>query len=236
MRSKSSTDSESSSTRIGKATLQFGNQVGGLGEVEGAAGDEQDVVGLDHAVLGADRGALHQRQEVPLHALARDLGAVRLGARGDLVDLVEEDDAVLLDVLQRLGLDLLVVDQAHGLFVGQRLHGIADLHLALPLLAAADVLEHALDLLGEVFHAGRGEDFHAGLRCGDLDLDFLVVEFAFAQLLAELLPRTAGPGPVFRRVAGADSCLAAKVRRARDPRRHPWRGRARRAWPFPGHP
>jgi hypothetical protein len=58
-----------------EAALQFGNQVAGLGQVEGAAGDEQDVVGLDHAVLGVHGGALHQRQQVALHALARHLGA-----------------------------------------------------------------------------------------------------------------------------------------------------------------
>jgi hypothetical protein len=172
-----------------EAALQFRNQVGGLGHVEGAAGDEQDVVGLDHAVLGRYRGAFHQRQQVALHALARHFGAVGFRARGDLVDLIEEDDAVLLDVLQRLGLDVLVVDQARGLFVGQRLHRVADLHLAHALLAAAHVLEHALDLLRQVFHAGRGEDLHAGLGRGNLDFDFLVVQFAFAQLLAEFLAR-----------------------------------------------
>ena len=126
-----------------------------------------------------------------------------LGARGDLVDLVEEDDAVLLDVLQRCGLDFLVIDQARGLLVSQRLHRFGDFHLAHALLAAADVLEHALDLLRQVFHAGRSEDFHAGLGCGDLDLDFLVVEFPLAQLLAKLLPRA---GILARRVASANSC------------------------------
>jgi hypothetical protein len=73
--------------------------------------------------------------------------------------------------------------------------------------------EHALDLLGQVFHAGRRENFHAGLRCGDLDFDFLVVELAFAQLLAELLPRVA----LFRRLAGADSCSRQQAHPARDP-------------------
>ncbi len=175
--------------------------------MEGAAGDEQDVVGLDHAVLGRHRGALDQRQQVPLHALARHLGAMRFRARGDLVDLVEEHDAVLLDVLQRVGFHFLVVDQARGLFIGQRLQRVGDFHPALPLLAAADVLEHALDLLGQVFHPRRGEDLHARLRGGNLDFDFLVVEIALAQLLAELLPGAARPKPVLaRRLAGADSC------------------------------
>src|SRR5690554_7788718 len=54
-------------------------------------GDEQDVVGLDHAIAGADGGAFHQRQQVALHALARDVGAAHLVARGDLVDLRSEE-------------------------------------------------------------------------------------------------------------------------------------------------
>ena len=79
-----------------QASLQLGNEVGRLRQVERARGDEQDVVGLDHAVLRRDRRALDQRQQVALHALARHVGAVRVGARRDLVDLVDEHDAVLL--------------------------------------------------------------------------------------------------------------------------------------------
>src|SRR3546814_4689804 len=48
-------------------------------------------------MLGGHRGALDEWQQVALNALARDVGAAALGARGDLVDLVQEDDAVLLD-------------------------------------------------------------------------------------------------------------------------------------------
>ena len=62
-----------------------------------AGGDEQDVVGLHRSVLGVDGGALDQRQQVALHAFARHVGAAQAFAAGDLVDLVEEDDAVLLD-------------------------------------------------------------------------------------------------------------------------------------------
>ena len=43
--------------------------------MERAGGDEEHVVGLDEAVLGVDGGPLDDRQEVPLHALARDVGA-----------------------------------------------------------------------------------------------------------------------------------------------------------------
>ena len=55
---------------------------------------EQHVVGLHRPVLGVDRGALDQRQQVALDALARDVGTAAVLARADLVDLVEEDDAL----------------------------------------------------------------------------------------------------------------------------------------------
>jgi hypothetical protein len=39
---------------------------------------------LHHAVLGVDRGALHQRQQVALHALAADVGTAVLGREATL--------------------------------------------------------------------------------------------------------------------------------------------------------
>jgi hypothetical protein len=48
-------------------------------------------------VLGGDRRALDQRQQIALHAFAADIGAARILPGADLVDLVEKDDAVLLD-------------------------------------------------------------------------------------------------------------------------------------------
>ena len=101
----------------GETALQFGNQVGGLGEVERPAADEQDVIGLDHAVLGRHRGALDQRQQIALHALAGRVGPGGFRAACDLVDLVQEDDAILLDVAQCPRLQVFVIDQARSLLL-----------------------------------------------------------------------------------------------------------------------
>ena len=149
------------------------------------------MVGLHHAVLGRHGGPLDQRQQVALHALARHIAAVGVAAGGDLVDFVEKHDAVLLDRFKRLLLGFLVVDQPPGLFLGQQLHGLAHLELAALAAALPEVLEHALQLLRQVFHSRRSEDFHAGADRRQLDLDFLVVELAFAQHLAETLARRA---------------------------------------------
>ena len=102
-----------------QAALQFGQQVGRLGDMERARGDEQDVVGLHRAVLGGDGGALDQRQQIALHALARDVGARAALAAGDLVDLVEEHDAVVLDRVDRLLHELVAVEQLVGFLVDQ---------------------------------------------------------------------------------------------------------------------
>ena len=89
--------------------------------MESARGNEQDVIGLHRPVLGRDRRAFDQRQEIALHALARDVGAAASSPRArDLVDLVEEDDAVVLDVVDRLPDDRFVVEQLVGFFGDQQ--------------------------------------------------------------------------------------------------------------------
>src|SRR5690606_33176109 len=80
----------------GKAALQFGNQVGRARQVEGARGNKQDVVGAHHSVLGVDGRSLDQGKQVALYALAGDVAAPVFLTGRDLVDLVQEDDAVLL--------------------------------------------------------------------------------------------------------------------------------------------
>jgi hypothetical protein len=146
-----------SSTRIGRRPCSSGSRSDGLRDVEGAGGDEQDVVALHRPVLGRDRGALDQRQQVALHALARDIGAAAALAAADLVDLVEEDDAVVLDLADRRLGDRVLVDQLVALLGEQRRIGVLDEH-ALGLAALAEGLaEH----VGEVDRADRGAG-HAG--------------------------------------------------------------------------
>ena len=59
-----------------KAALQLGNQVGRLRGVERARGNKQNVVGAHHAVARVNGGAFDDRQNVALHAFARDVGAM----------------------------------------------------------------------------------------------------------------------------------------------------------------
>ncbi len=157
--------------------------------MEGAGRNEENVVGVHDAVLGVDGAALDDGQKVALHALARDVGSAGLAVgRGDLVDLVDEDDAHLLGALLGEADYLLVVHQLGGLLLHEQLVGIPDLELAAGALGREGLAEEPLHLVAHVLHAGNGEDVDGrpgGL--GDLHLDLAVVDHAQAVLLAQLL-------------------------------------------------
>ena len=76
-----------------------------------------------------------------------------------------------------------------GFLVGERLERFADAQLAGLGAPAAHALEHLLELLGHLLHAGRAHDLEAERHGAQLDLDLALVEPALAQHLAELLAR-----------------------------------------------
>ena len=169
------------------------------------------MVGLDDAVLGADRRPLHQRQQVALHALAADLGTAAFAAGGDLVDFVDENDTVAFGIGQGRGTDFVLVDELAGFLFDQSVQGFLDLHLAGLAFGRAQLAEHALQLLGHLFHALRTHDLERWLRLGQIEFDFLVVEQTFAQALAHRLARGV-VGWLHRGVAGeADAACVACV-------------------------
>lgn len=180
--------------------------------MEGARGDEEDMVGLDRPVFRRDGRAFDQRQQVALHALAADVRPAHVGPGADLVDLVDEDDAVLLHRLERGGLHHLVVQKLVGLLVHQDV--VAFGHGHLPALGAP--AEGLPEDLAEVHHPhlalpGGVEHLHRVRRIGDVDLDHRAVELAALQLAAEhlagLLARIA-PGD------GFDHAVLGGLRRA----------------------
>src|SRR3990172_8460260 len=111
MRTKSSRVSACSSTRMGKRPCSSGIRSEGLLTWKAPAAMNRTgsgrtgpylVVTADPSTLGGrgvrggDRRPLDDGEQVALNALARDVGAVGRLPAGDLVDLVEEDDARLL--------------------------------------------------------------------------------------------------------------------------------------------
>ena len=171
-----------------ETALQFGNQIAGLAEMECAGGHEENVIGADHAVLRGHRRAFHQRQEVALHALSRDFGRSPLAARGDLVNLVNEDDAVLLGIVEGPAADLVLIEQLARLLIRQQLHGLGNPEPTLAPLGLTGLAEKPAQLLGHLFHARRPHDFERRPRLGQIDFDLLVVELPLAQFLAKGLP------------------------------------------------
>src|SRR3974377_814830 len=77
------------------------------------------MVLLHRPMLRRNRRALDQRQQIALHAFARHVSAGAALTAGDFVDLVEKDDAVLLDRADRFLRELLLVQELVGFFVDQ---------------------------------------------------------------------------------------------------------------------
>jgi hypothetical protein len=89
-------------------------------------------------------------------------GAVAAFAAGDLVDLVEEDDARVFHALDRDARDLVHIDQALLFFLDQIFEGLVDLHLPLLGALAEDVGQHVLDVDVHLLDALVGDDFEGG--------------------------------------------------------------------------
>ena len=163
-------------------------------------------------MLGGDSCTLDQRQQVALHAFAGNVCAGAFGARGDLVDLVEEDDAILFGDAQRLAGDAVAVEQLVGFFLDQRLVRVLD--------GGADALGAAAEgfrqHVRQVDHAeaGLARDLHAaerGRRIGDIDLDLLVVELPCPEFGAEALAGGGLRGGADQRVEHAFFCLGLRL-------------------------
>ena len=181
-----------------KAALQFRNQIARLRDMKGARGDEQDVIGAHEAVARVDRGAFHDRQDVALHAFAADVGTVAAFAAGDFVDFVQKDDAVAFHALERDARHLIHVDQLLLFFLHQVFEGFGHAHFALaralPKQPGHDILEIDVHL----FDVAVGGDLERRPAFFDVDFHHAVVEFAGAQLLAQLLARALGAFARFR--------------------------------------
>ena len=156
--------------------------------MKGAGRDEQDVVGLYRAIFGGDGGAFDERQQVALHAFAADRTAAHV-ADGDLVDLVEKNDAIGFGAAHRLAGDILVIEAFVRFFGDQRLEGGFHSHLAALGAPAHRFAEHVrqvdhADLAG--LHAGH---FEVRRALGYFNLDFAALQIAGAEAIAECQPR-----------------------------------------------
>ncbi len=128
-------------------------------------------------------------KRIALHALARNVGAVTAGlAPGHLVQLVDEDDAILLGPMNRLLGHPIHVDELADFLVGERIQGLG--HAETAVLGALVLRKHVLQVEHHLFHAGARKDIDEGLSpVAGVDLDHLVVELTVAQQAAQVLAR-----------------------------------------------
>ncbi len=204
-----------SSTRIGRRPCSSGSRSDGFDTWNAPDAMNRMWSGLHRPVLGGDRRALDQRQQVALHALARDAAADAALARRDLVDLVEEDDAVVLDRFDAPArIDLVLVEQLVGFLVDQQVVGILDRGLArlgrLPPMALPSMSPMFITPTMPPGMPGMSKPACRASGVGHLDLDFLVVELAVAQLLAEQI--AASPGEAGRRRPAPSSTRSSALR------------------------
>src|SRR2546422_689518 len=179
-----------------EAPLELGNQVARLGDVEGAGRDEQDVVGAYVAVARLHGRALDDRQQIALHPFARDIGSRALAAlAGDLVDLVDEDDAVILNAVERLVHHVVHIHELLQLFVDQDAARLVQVHGAPLFLFGNQLLNHFAEVDVRSFHSLRRLHHlqHREALLLHLDLDVALLELPFLQLGAQLLTRPAAP-------------------------------------------
>jgi hypothetical protein len=141
---------------------------------------------------------------------------------GDLVDLVDEHDAVLLGVASiACALDLVLVDQLGGLLVDQQLHGLADLQLARVLRLPPRCSETSLQLLAISSMPGGPHDVDAA-GSGATSISISRRRAALAQHLAEFLPGVGAArrlGPTGPETRPSRARAAAAARRGCAPRR-----------------
>lgn len=78
----------------------------------------------------------------------------------DLVNFVEKNNAILLDILQRLHLDFFFINQFGGFLFSYQLQRLADFQFSLAGLLSAHILENSLELVGHFLHSRRCHDLY----------------------------------------------------------------------------
>src|SRR5258706_3075633 len=143
--------------------------------------NEENVVGANHAVTRIHRGPFHDRQNVALHAFAGYVWPVATFSSGDLVDLIQKDDAALLHTLYGYARDLVHIYEPLLFFLDQILERLRDFHLALLSALAKQVREHVLKVDIHLLDALIGDDLkvrHAALAY--FEFHVAVIQLALA--------------------------------------------------------
>ena len=183
-----------------ETSLHFRNHVRGFGKMKCTGGNEEDVLGPDWAVFGVDRGTFDNRKQVPLDSFPGNIGSVGLTPTGgNLIHLVEEDDAVFFHPFHCFTGDLFHIDQFSNLFLLQNSPCIRNRNPAVFLFLGHDVREHVTDVhVHVVVHRNRHQ-FHHRSRSTFCDLEFhhLLFEHSGTQFFPEFFTGGVAFGSLF---------------------------------------
>ena len=162
-----------------EAALKLGNQVGHFADMESAGRDEQHEISLDSAVFGIDGAAFHDGQDIPLYSFPAYIRTMPAVAAGNLVNLIDKDDAVLFGACNGFFLDGVIVDQPGGFLVGDDFAGLTDFDVADARPLGHHVSHHVpeTDAAAADFQR-RGFLFH-------LKIQFKILNLTTHQLLAD---------------------------------------------------
>ena len=172
--------------------------------MERARRDEQNVVGRNHPILGVDGCSFHNRQNVPLHALAAHIRPMPGLAPRNLVDLVQKYDPRVLHAFHRQPRHLVHVDQPRLLLLHQVLERLHHLHLPLLGALAKQARKHVLDVHVHIFRPLRGHKLKARLiAVAHIQLHHPFIQLALAELLPQLLPAPLISSPLVAGLRGS---------------------------------
>ena len=154
--------------------------------MEGARRDEQYMVGFHRPIFGRDGGSFNQGQQVALNPFAADRPAAPRIRHRNLVNFVQEYDAIGLCIGKRDPVHIVLVKALFGFFLDQFLPRIGHLHLAPFQIVLAKCLAHHLAKIDHPDIATHARYFHRHRRIvGHFDFNFDLVHVPVANALAE---------------------------------------------------
>ena len=154
-----------------------------------SGGYEQDVLCIDHPVLRVHICSLDDRQEVALNAFAGDIRVAAGFPAGDLVDLIEKNDARRLDLFKCVPSDLLHIDETFLFFAKHVPTGLGDLHLPANRLRRKEIAEHVPKIHAHLLHSLPADEIDCRVSSVlGVDVDKAVVEFAAFRIVHGAFP------------------------------------------------
>ena len=126
-----------------ESSLKLRDQITWLRYMERTRCNEENVIGFHHPIFRLNVRAFYYRKQIALHAFPGNDGtASRTSLTCDLVDHVEKDHAKLLHSLERIGGDVLVVDELVHLLLEKNTSRFGDFHRALLGALRQHLLKH----------------------------------------------------------------------------------------------